>query len=64
VVVGDDGLVRSARDGTVFDTQTATSLHTDEGGRAIFVMDENGNLCASNHQEIELFHHSTPLPER
>jgi hypothetical protein len=59
VVVGDDGLVRQASDGSLFDTQAATSLHSDEGGRAIFVMDENGNLYASNHQEIGLFHHST-----
>jgi hypothetical protein len=44
VVVGEDGLVRRANDGSLFDTQAATSLHSDEGGRAIFIMDKNGNL--------------------
>lgn len=58
IVVDDDGLLRRASDGSLFDTRDAVSLHSPEG-RAIFVMDRRGNLYASNDQELGVFHHST-----
>lgn len=57
ISVGDDGLLRDAR-GNLFDTTTGTSVHSSEP-RAIFVMDEHGNVFASNYQEIGRFHHSS-----
>ncbi|NBE80766.1 WXG100-like domain-containing protein [Micromonospora rubida] len=60
VVVGRDGqLYRS--DGTLFDTTAGSSVHAGGGGRAIFVMDERGNLYASNYQAVGDFHHSSFL---
>jgi hypothetical protein len=53
-----DGVLRSARDGTAFDTRASMTEHSGSG-RAIFVMDEQGNLYASNYQKIGVFHHST-----
>jgi hypothetical protein len=58
LVVGPDGLIRRS-DGTLFDTSSASSVHQGGGGRAIFVMDENGNMYASTYQEVGVFHHST-----
>lgn len=63
VVVGRDGrLYRS--DGTLFDTRSGSSVHAGGGGRAIFVMDEHGNLYASNYQAVGEFHHSSFLGGR
>lgn len=39
--------------GKLFDTGTAP------GGRAIFVMDADGNFYASNYHEVSVFHHSS-----
>jgi hypothetical protein len=41
-----------------FDTRAGTTPWF-EGGRAIFVMDRDGNIFASNHAEAGSFHHST-----
>lgn len=60
LTVGEDGLLRDA-DGDLFDTRDASSLHHPEGGRAIFVMDRNGDLYASSYQEKGIFHHSSFL---
>jgi hypothetical protein len=59
VFLDDDGVLRSATDGQPFDTSAATSLHSADGGKAIFVMDEQGNMYASKTQELGQFHHST-----
>jgi hypothetical protein len=59
VFVDNDGLLRNARDGSLADTADAATLHTRGGGRAIFVMDEQGNLYASNYQHLGEFHHSS-----
>jgi hypothetical protein len=58
VYVDDNGIMRSAKDGAPFDTRTGATAHSG-GGRAIFVMDEQGNIYASNYQEVGVFHHST-----
>jgi len=58
LVVGPDGLIRRS-DGTLFDTRNASSVHAGGGGRAIFIMDEHGNMYASNYQAVGDFHHST-----
>jgi hypothetical protein len=57
---GPDGLLYRS-DGTLFDTSSGASVHAGGGGRAIFVMDEHGNMYASNHQQVGYFHHSTFL---
>ena len=44
-----DGKIYDA-DGNLFDTWGAMTVHSGQG-RAIFVMDESGNLYASNYQE-------------
>ncbi|MFI7210538.1 WXG100-like domain-containing protein [Micromonospora maritima] len=59
VYVDSDGIMRSARDGQPFDTRNASTHWSQEGGRAIFVMDERGNIYASTYQEVGKFHHST-----
>lgn len=59
VYIDSDGIMRSARDGQPFDTRAASTHWTQEGGRAIFVMDEHGNIYASNYQRVGDFHHST-----
>lgn len=46
--------------GKPFDTSSGQSLWSS-GGRAIFVMDKDGNLYASNYQEVAKFHHSSIL---
>lgn len=55
-----DGRLFNAKDGTPFDTMRATTAHSG-GGRAMFVMDRNGNLYARNHQEVGVWHHSSFL---
>jgi hypothetical protein len=47
-------------DGMPFDTSGGRSLHSS-GGRAIFVMDEQGNIYASNDHRRGRFHHSSFL---
>jgi hypothetical protein len=55
-----DGKLHDAN-GNPFDTSAGSSVHRGGGGRAIFVMDENGNIYASNYQEVGKFHHSSLL---
>lgn len=47
-------------EGNLFDTSTAKSLHSTDP-RAIFVMDENGNIYASTKHSMGKFHHSSFL---
>ncbi|MFC9661310.1 hypothetical protein ACFVJ5_13835 [Nocardia sp. NPDC127606] len=54
-----DGKIYTA-DGKLFDTSSGTTTWGG-AGRAIFVMDEHGNLYASNYHEPGLFHHSSFL---
>jgi hypothetical protein len=58
--VDERGLLRDAR-GRLFDTTDGRTLHTPQGGRAIFVMDECGNLYASKRHVAGEFQHSTFL---
>jgi len=44
--------------GRLFDTSDASTAHSG-GGRAIFVMDENGAFYASKVQQVGEFHHSS-----
>lgn len=44
--------------GRPFDTGSAVSAHSG-GGRAIFVMDEYGNVYASSQHAVGQFHHSS-----
>jgi len=54
-----DGVVYDA-DGLPFDTRNGVSAFgAGNSGRAIFVMDEHGNLYASLEQEYGRFHHSS-----
>jgi uncharacterized Zn-binding protein involved in type VI secretion len=53
-----DGVVKLFKaDGTPFDTSKAVNARG--GPRAIYVMDTNGNLYASNYQKVWEYHHST-----
>lgn len=56
-----DGLLYSVRDGLPFDTRSAETLFSPGKGRAIYVMDRDGNLYASMFQEVGRFHHSSFL---
>lgn len=58
VFFDSDGVLRSARNGEPFDTASAQTVFSGNG-QAIFVMDRNGNLYASNYQRVGDFHHST-----
>jgi hypothetical protein len=58
--VDGDGKLRTARDGGLFDTGTSQTVWSG-GGRAIFVMDEHGNLYATVDQQIGRIHHSSLL---
>lgn len=58
--VNERGLLADAN-GNLFDTATGESMHTPEGGRAIFVMDAQGNLYASNKHVAGEFQHSSFL---
>ena len=53
-----DGKLYDA-EGNLFDTADAASVHSGGGGRAIAVMDADGNLYASKYQEVGKFHHSS-----
>jgi hypothetical protein len=57
VYLDHKGIMRNATDGERFDTSGATTVHNE--GNAIFVMDGNGNIFASNYQASGQFHHST-----
>jgi hypothetical protein len=52
-----DGKVYSADDGSLFDTVTGLTARPD--GKAIFVMDDQGNFYASTKLKPGSFHHST-----
>lgn len=58
--VDDDGLLRDA-DGDPFDTTHAGSIWHPQGGRAIFVMDQHGDIFASTEHTYGHFHHSSFL---
>jgi len=60
-VFARDGKLYSAEDGGLFDTSGGRSLHTGGSGRAIFVMDNQGNLYASEAHALGDFHHSSFL---
>jgi hypothetical protein len=60
VFVDGDGNLRSAADGSLFDTARGTT-HWSGGGRAIFVMDDSGNLYATLDQDPGRIHHSSLL---
>jgi hypothetical protein len=56
-----DGLIYNAK-GLPFDTSSGVSAFgPSSNGRAIFVMDEHGNLYASTFQKFREFHHSSLL---
>ncbi|TLF72106.1 hypothetical protein [Nocardia cyriacigeorgica] len=55
-----DGRVYDIR-GRLFDTASAATLWTPQGGRAIFVMDAEGTLYSSPHHILGRFHHSSFL---
>jgi hypothetical protein len=59
VYVDDAGTMRSARDDSIFDTRGSSTHWSGGGDRAIFVMDERGNIYASKYQAVGDFHHST-----
>jgi hypothetical protein len=58
--VDGEGSLRNASDGSLFDT-TGGKTAWSGGGRAIFVMDGNGNLYASLEQKVGHTHHSSFL---
>jgi hypothetical protein len=58
--VDGDGNLRSAADGSLYDTASGTT-HWSGGGRAIFVMDGSGNLYATLDQRVGHTHHSSLL---
>lgn len=58
--VDKDGNLRKASDGNLFDTSAAKTLWSGDG-RAIFVMDGNGNLYATTTQKYGQIHHSSLL---
>jgi len=60
LVVDNQGRLRNASDGRLFDTTSGVSAHNG-AGRAVFVMDTNGNLYASNYHAVGDFHHSSFL---
>ncbi|GAA2605545.1 WXG100 family type VII secretion target [Paractinoplanes durhamensis] len=58
--VDGDGNLRSAADGSLYDTSTGTTAWSG-GGRAIFTMDGSGNLYATLDQRVGQTHHSSLL---
>ena len=58
-----DGRLIDAK-GQPFDTSKGASLFSDGDGRAIFVMDEQGRIFASNSHSRGQFHHSSFLSGR
>jgi hypothetical protein len=59
-VTVQNGLLMDAN-GKPFDSRGASSAFGPNIGRAIFVMDQDGTLYASNHQTQGKFHHSSFL---
>jgi hypothetical protein len=57
--VDGEGRLRSAADGSLFDTTGGGTVRSS--GRAIFVMDGNGNLYATMDQQVGHIHHSSLL---
>jgi hypothetical protein len=55
-----DGKLLDAN-GRPFDTAAASTIHAGGAGRAIYVMDKDGNLFASNFQPWGELHHSSFL---
>ncbi len=55
-----DGLLYDSR-GNLFDTSSAHTLWTPGGGRAIFAMDQFGNLYSAPFHILGEFHHSSFL---
>jgi hypothetical protein len=58
--VDTDGRLRSVGDGRRYDTSAGVTAWSGDG-RAIFVMDGNGNLYATLDQRVGQFHHSSLL---
>jgi hypothetical protein len=58
--VDGEGNLRSAKDGSLFNTSNA-STHWSGEGRAIFVADGHGNIYASLDQTVGHTHHSSLL---
>lgn len=55
-----NGLLYGVSDGMPFDTRNAAT-HWSGDGRAMFVMDEHGNIYASLEQDVGRLHHSSFL---
>lgn len=55
-----NGLLYNSQ-GALFDTSTARTLWTPQGGRAIFVMDASGEIYSSPEHLLGRFHHSSLL---
>jgi hypothetical protein len=58
--VDGDGNLRSAADGSLYDTSTGVTAWSGSG-RAIFVMDGSGNVYATLDQQVGHIHHSSLL---
>jgi hypothetical protein len=57
----EDGLLVSAATGLPADTSAATTVWSGQG-RAIFVMDESGNVYATMEQSVGHIHHTSITP--
>ncbi|MFD4354933.1 hypothetical protein ACFWPX_20430 [Nocardia sp. NPDC058518] len=57
---GYNGLLHNSK-GDLFDTASAQTLWTPQGGRAIFAMDKDGYLYSAPYHIIGEFHHSSFL---
>ncbi|WP_446224375.1 hypothetical protein ACTWPB_04040 [Nocardia sp. IBHARD005] len=57
---GYDGLLHDEKQ-NLFDTTSAQTLWTPQGGRAIFAMDHNGSLYSAPFHILGKFHHSSFL---
>lgn len=57
---GYDGTLHDSK-GALFDTTAASTLWTPSGGRAIFVMDRDGNLYSAPFHVVGRFHPSSLL---
>ncbi len=55
-----DGLLHDSQ-GNLFDTSSAYTLWTPSGGRAIFAMDQHGNIYSAPFHILGEFHHSSFL---
>ncbi|GAA0598385.1 hypothetical protein GCM10010174_12380 [Kutzneria viridogrisea] len=63
VFFDERGVLRRASNGERYDTSSGSSAwganSNSNDGRAIFTMDRQGNLYASNYHEVGRYHHST-----